>query len=105
MGLIFWSDVFSPKSPDPAHPNPHPQAPKTGAAACFNRWCLDRIKNRHKSRDGPPTRLHITVNVVFIEPLEVTFARRASGMPGMQINVPAIYPHALPPTTTPSSSP
>ena len=33
---------------------------------------------------------------------EVTFARRMSGI---QINVPAIYPNALPPNITPSSSP
>ena len=39
---------------------------------------------------------------------EDTFAWRAPGVPGapgIQINVPAIYPNALPPDTTPSSSP
>ena len=35
-------------------------------------------------------------------PWEGTFARRA---PGIQINVLAIYPNALPPNITPSSSP
>ena len=36
---------------------------------------------------------------------EVMFARRAPSAPGIQINVLAIYPNALPPNITPSSSP
>ena len=52
-GLIFWSDTFPPRNPHPTFSvlrhaaaccrmlqDPHQQAPKTGAAACFNRWCL-----------------------------------------------------------------
>ena len=36
---------------------------------------------------------------------EGTFARRAPGAPGIQINVPVVHPHALPLDITPSSSP
>ena len=36
---------------------------------------------------------------------EGTFARRAPGVPGIQMNGPIVYPNALPPNITPSSSP
>ena len=36
---------------------------------------------------------------------EGTFVQRAPGAPGIHINVPSIYPNALPPNITPSSSP
>ena len=38
-------------------------------------------------------------------PREALFARRAPSAPGIQINVPAIYPNAVHPSITPSSSP
>ena len=53
MGLIFWSNIFSPKNPNPifsvlwhaaaCFKTPTNRPPKQvlrHAAACFNRWCL-----------------------------------------------------------------
>ena len=46
MGLIFWSHISPQKVPTKLSvccamlQNPHQQAPKIGAAACFNCWCL-----------------------------------------------------------------
>ena len=52
----------------------------------------------HQSAHGAPQDLNRSVH-------EGTFAGRAPGAPGIQINGPAIYPNALPPNITPSSSP
>ena len=45
------------------------------------------------------------INKAVEGPLEGMFARHAPGAPGIQMNVLAIYYNALPPKTTPSSSP
>ena len=52
--------------------------------------------------EGPHWAPTQSANIQLGMNIEGTFARRA---PGIQINVPAIYPNALPPNATPSSSP